>query len=505
MGKKQLLMIWGAGLSISVLSGILIWEITQPVRVHKIQKMPAQNKVIQEVSPEIPSGNEEDVQREKQSVSDQYYGDTFFQQSVTAELGKKVPAQGSGRIYYASAAGESDGDGTREKPFSSLEEAVNRLQKGDALYLMPGIYTQQLKLPDTLTGTPEQYITIAAQPGAQAVLDVQGQKTDAAVEITGASYVRVEGLEIRNSGDTAACGVLVKDGSNHLIIQDNQIHRFSGNKKTVQQNSYGEAVLLQADSEGKIQDVLISDNIIQNCNAGAAGSISVQGNLENINIIGNQVYRAAGTGIQIAGIGGEGQQQGIPVHCLISQNQIAGCASDTETACAVSVSSGQHMKIVSNSAAGCMGGIFLSAEQENGQNGQQEQSTADIAVAENSIRNNLGFAVLVGGDSPKHGWVKDVRITGNNCQNVGSGEAVVSLQKCDGVTLAENTFHDSHGKGRIIDSRMSADYTRNVVFESNIYGNDQPDGEMEFLYLGTLYHDYEAWVRAAGETTNNIP
>jgi len=497
MGKKRILMMFGSALIISVLFGVLIWEIIQPVKTQKVQKMPEQNKLIREVSPEMPSGNEKSASQDDQNTADLYYGDQLFQQSAAAVLKAETVLRGKGHTYYAAPSGADSNDGTREKPFNTLDKAVSSLQKGDILYLTAGIYTEQLQLPDTLMGDPDHYITIAAAPGEKVILDAQGQKEDAVIKVAGSSYLQIQGLEIRNSGKSDACGILVKEGSNHLIISGNEIHRFALTQNSQQSDLYGVGILLKADGEKRIHNVLIYNNFVQNCNSGERGCISAQGNLENINVLTNQIYHIGGTGIQISGSNSETDKSWkFPVHCLISQNQIADCTSAAEGICAVSVSGGQHMKIASNSIAGCAGGIFLRAND----NLAQEQETADITVTENNIRNNLGYAVLVGGDNEKQGWVKDVRITANNCQNDGSEDAVLSLLKCDGAVFSDNTFSNIHGKGLIVDSKMSSDFTRNIVFQKNIYGSGQADGNTEFLYLGIPYHDYETWIKAAGET-----
>src|SRR5687767_3718243 len=73
-----------------------------------------------------------------------------------------VPAKrpmGKGPAYFVDPVKGSDRqEGTAEKPWKTVNQAVKRLKPGDTLYLRGGIYYECVTL--TAVGTPEMPITV---------------------------------------------------------------------------------------------------------------------------------------------------------------------------------------------------------------------------------------------------------------------------------------------------------------------------------------------------------
>jgi hypothetical protein len=75
-----------------------------------------------------------------------------------------------GPAYFVDAArGEDANDGSKDKPWRSVQHGVQRLRPGDTLYLRGGVYHEKAYL--TRSGTPEAPIVIASYPGELAILD----------------------------------------------------------------------------------------------------------------------------------------------------------------------------------------------------------------------------------------------------------------------------------------------------------------------------------------------
>ena len=76
----------------------------------------------------------------------------------------------SGPAYYVDPArGDDVQEGSRDRPWQSLQHGVRRLAPGDTLYLREGVYYESVYL--TRSGTAEAPIVIAAYPGELPVLD----------------------------------------------------------------------------------------------------------------------------------------------------------------------------------------------------------------------------------------------------------------------------------------------------------------------------------------------
>lgn len=65
--------------------------------------------------------------------------------------------------------GNDENNGTKERPWKTVQHAVGKLQAGDTLYLRAGLYHEHVTA--TLVGTAEKPITIRAYPGELVTLD----------------------------------------------------------------------------------------------------------------------------------------------------------------------------------------------------------------------------------------------------------------------------------------------------------------------------------------------
>ena len=76
----------------------------------------------------------------------------------------------AGPTFVVDAAkGDDTNEGSKAKPWRSVQHAVEQLKPGDTLYLRGGVYHEKVHL--TRSGTPKSPILIASYPGELAVLD----------------------------------------------------------------------------------------------------------------------------------------------------------------------------------------------------------------------------------------------------------------------------------------------------------------------------------------------
>ncbi len=73
---------------------------------------------------------------------------------------------GGGKEYYVDAKAESGGDGSKGKPFSSLEQALNIGGPGDTVHFLPGVYNLTKSITSQAKGSAKAYLNWKAQPGA---------------------------------------------------------------------------------------------------------------------------------------------------------------------------------------------------------------------------------------------------------------------------------------------------------------------------------------------------
>ncbi|MDZ8259111.1 choice-of-anchor D domain-containing protein [Nostoc sp. ChiQUE01b] len=160
----------------------------------------------------------------------------------------------AGNTYYVSATGSDKNKGLdEESAFLTLGRAVYEMKTGDTLYVMNGNYQMKGVTLLNLNGSPDNWTTIKAYPGATPTITTTGS----GINILSSSYVRIEGLDIKgnrenitleyalqekdnlknpltNSNGIAVnaskndAGVITGTNPHHIVITGNTIRNFPG-------------------------------------------------------------------------------------------------------------------------------------------------------------------------------------------------------------------------------------------------------------------------------------
>lgn len=113
-------------------------------------------------------------------------------------------------VYYCDPNGnDATADGSEDKPFYSLQKAVDLVKAGDIIYMNAGTYEYSQRINIPTIGAPNSGMIRLESLGGRAVLDFAGQAVDAAnqgIRMSG-SYWHVYGLDIMNAGDN---GMLIE-------------------------------------------------------------------------------------------------------------------------------------------------------------------------------------------------------------------------------------------------------------------------------------------------------
>ena len=426
-----------------------------------------------------------------------YCGDKAFVRRMRQECSGNV-SQGSGKKYYVSVNGDDRGKGSKSKPFRTFAKALKKLKPGDTLYVRKGTYKENIVIPAKCCGTKDKYITICSYANEKVVLNGKSGKSKTILTVNGASYLRIAGLEFANLTAQDACGIFVAAGTNHLILSGNTFHDIKVNKPT-KQNHCANGILLYGDGSQKaIQNILIYGNRLYNCQTGWAECISVTANCKNINVVQNTIDKTGNIGIDFSGNYGycADASKDFPRNCLAYKNKVTNCVSPNETAYGIYVDGGQHIEISGNNVVKCSGGIEIGAEEKPTKGAY---STTDIQVLKNNVKNNSENGITVGGYQKNLGWVNNVTITGNTCKNNGKKNVILTLAKCNGVTLQDNTFCNDSGGAAIVYSEFNSSYTKNIVFKNNRYSNGNAKKRTCFVYLGKTYTSFETWKKVVGK------
>jgi hypothetical protein len=146
-----------------------------------------------------------------------------------AKPGSKLPrplAQSRGQTYYVAPAGNDSSPGTSERPWRSIQRALDRLGPGQRALVRAGTYTEDLVM--RRAGSARAPITVVAAPGARVVLRPASSSGDTyAIRFrSGASYVRFGGFVIEGARGTSSTNVYFEGSAHDIELARNEI-RFS--------------------------------------------------------------------------------------------------------------------------------------------------------------------------------------------------------------------------------------------------------------------------------------
>ena len=122
-------------------------------------------------------------------------------------VGSLKPIGGNLIYVDASNAGGPENGLTEATAWGTITQALQdprfQYSAGNTIIVKAGVYREQVDVFARMSGIPGAFNTIRAAPGAQVVVDGEKDTANARVEAalihTGVSYVRIEGLTLRNA------------------------------------------------------------------------------------------------------------------------------------------------------------------------------------------------------------------------------------------------------------------------------------------------------------------
>jgi hypothetical protein len=228
---------------------------------------------------------------------------------LAATVAGNPPAAAGSGTFYVSKSGSDASSGTAERPWRTIQKALNTLRPGERALVRAGTYVEDLEM--RRGGRPSAPITVAAYPGERPVLLSAGGHplevgSDGAyfrfrrfvverhpgtsggnIDIYG-RHVEISGNVVRYGRDQ---GIYTAEDSAHVRILRNRIHH---NGQGIEHQSHG--IYLQGD------DHLVANNLIYDHPEGFG--IQVYDDGSRAKILNNTVVRSGHSGIVVGGSGG---------------------------------------------------------------------------------------------------------------------------------------------------------------------------------------------------------
>lgn len=394
-----------------------------------------------------------------------YFEDDNYTNMIQKVIsGSTLPSNGT--TYYISPTGDDDkNDGTQQKPFKTFSKALEEMFAGDTLIVMDGTYmasTEDARDEDSdnavelsKSGNASAFITIKAQHRGEAVISgfTNAQKSDYALMYINGSYIMIDGLvfsnlKVKNGGK----GIELANGANHITIANCKFTNIKTASHVTKESKYNEDLQYTANAiigygtkgSKPISSILIYKNTCTNMATGWSECISLTENCQYISIIENYIDSTENIGIDVGGNYGDCDDlsKGFTQYAYIAHNTVINeSTADTygDDCYGIYADGGQHIQILNNKVANCMGGIECGAEEKLG----NTYPANDITISGNEIVDCQKVFFACGGWEKDRGLVKNVRFTENTCTATRDASRMINLAKCDNVEIRENTFRKS--------------------------------------------------------------
>ena len=409
------------------------------------------------------------------------YGDEDFIQEILKDSDDTIVSDG----LYVAENGNDNNSGTFDKPFKTIQAALDEVQAGQTIYVRNGTYTGINYFVSS--GTKDNYITLRNYPGEKPFLT--SDKDGAIINTEGCDYIKIQGLEIGGFYGNTAMGIFIDTGTDHIIIRNNDIHDLATIPPEESEDGEANAILCLGEGEtddSSINNICIEGNNVYNNVTGYCESVSVAGNAEKINIINNTVHDNTNIGIDFYGNAKYCKVPALdqPRNCVAAGNEIYNSICDYAECAGLYVDGARDIILENNISHDNMYGIEIGSEEK-----QDDYPVKNIIVRNNLVYANSAGGIRTGGyDKKNTGYVKDVKIYNNTLVNNGKGDGgyngELCFVKCDGVDVRNNMVYKDDTEYPMIGGDLPGEYVRNVTFGNNIYYSPLGENEIYFEFAG---------------------
>lgn len=212
------------------------------------------------------------------------------------------------RQIWVSSSANPGGDGSEKKPFTTIQEAVDRSQPGTAILVKSGIYVENVRLPQT-GGTADAPLWLVSCDGPQAAKIIAADKFLPAIKALGTDNVLIKNFEIEggsNGIQFSQSGSKFTNMVNNVVIEGNKIvnSRSDGIKISQADNVIVKNNTIIGSGEQAIDFVAVNQSLIANNDVSliyGASAIFAKGGSTDVRIEGNYVHNVKADGILVGG------------------------------------------------------------------------------------------------------------------------------------------------------------------------------------------------------------
>ena len=370
---------------------------------------------------------------------------------------------------FVSPDGDDENDGTIDSPLKTINAAVKKAVCYNTIYLREGTYNEPVVID-------KSNLTLRNYPGEEAIItgiDLDGTTANVIVN-QNIINIKIYGLKFQDRQEKdieAAYGIIVYGGCKDIIIQNNEFKNINGNNSHYW-DLYGYnagAIALYGDGEYPIQNALITGNKIHDMDCGKSEAIIINGYVNKVDVIENEINDIFNIGIDVAGHYGANSDpnKDYARYVYVAGNKISNAVSTIADNGGIYVDGAKGVLVERNYITGCPFGI--SVGQENNIT-DSNLHVEDVVVSYNYIESSIKGGIRVGTNKLLGSSVfNSVVINNTIIQDPTAGSGSLVIGKSHDNEFVNNVVYDKGSWHNIVltDDNSTEEEIYNTIIQHN--------------------------------------
>lgn len=403
-------------------------------------------------------------------------------------------------IFVSPSGNNTSGDGSKNKPFKTINKALNTAKAGDTIYLREGTYTSNITF--NKSGEEGKPITLRNYPNEVAKIDLTDKTVESVIDFNSQSNINIIGLELCNlkQKTNSVVGIFLQGGEKNCIIANCNIHNIEG-KSASSGNAHG--IRIVGLTEDKIENILIINNHIHDCICGTSEALTIESNVKNVDVIKNTIHDNGNIGIDIAGNFKENSNPALDFaqNIYVAENEVYNCHSDNADCAGLYCDGASNVIFARNKSYNNQVGLEIGSEEPAD---KDEYYPHNNLAINNLIYNNTVREVGLGGYSTSAGKTFNTFLWNNTIIHPANGTGVtISMEVGEGFSFANNIIIDLGTWNFFINSDFNSDYVKNYIFYNNLLYQFNGENIGQYFNIAGIKYNTEEF-QNADFTENNI-
>src|SRR6204780_4570427 len=424
-----------------------------------------------------------------------------------------------GSSFYVSPTGDDTHSGTQASPWRTVQHAANTARAGSIVNVRGGVYEERVDI-NVSGNASEGFITFRSYPGETAILDaghLVPEGRSGVLTIHNKSYVRIQGLEIRNYHTAehrlTPLGISVIGAGTHIELLHNNVHHIEQNFQGRDApgrggNGFGIAVY-GTDAKAPISELVIDGNEVHHLKTGSSESLVVNGNVTNFRITHNIVHDNNNIGIDVIGFERTAPDPAVDQarDGVVSDNLVYNITSrgnpaygNDQSSDLIYVDGGTRILIEQNVMHDVDFGIELASE-------HKDRATSYITARNNLIYHCHTAGVSIGGYAPErghtdHSTVVNNTLYDNDTSNPGSGEFQMQWNMADDIFANNIVYAGSRCLIAINKSKVEKNQPPATI-DHNLYYCDAEAKASKWIESGDTITGFDKYVQSTGNDAHS--